>query len=144
MPPVPSTGGTVAFSYRSPAIATGAGAYPAGRVVNVPRPWVRLRSRVAYPNSSARGTVAVITTEPARGAESETRPRRAARSPSTPPTASAGTVTVTSATGSRSPITPVRSASRSASRPAVRNAISEESLEWVAPSVRVTPSPVTG
>lgn len=29
------------------ATAPGAGAYPVGRAVNVPRPWVRLRNRVA-------------------------------------------------------------------------------------------------
>lgn len=90
------------------------------------------------------GTVAVTTVLPARAVEPVTRPRRAARSPSTPPTASSGTVAVTSTTGSSSTIADARSASRSANRPAVRNAISEESLEWVAPSVSVTRTPVTG
>lgn len=50
--PRPGRGGAVVGSasardYRAVAPAAGAGARPAGRVVNVPRPWVRLRNRVA-------------------------------------------------------------------------------------------------
>ncbi|GGW26335.1 hypothetical protein GCM10010350_06970 [Streptomyces galilaeus] len=39
--------GRTDVSYGAVVSAAGAGAYPVGRAVKVPRPWVRLRSRVA-------------------------------------------------------------------------------------------------
>ena len=52
--------------------------------------------------------------------------------------ASSGTVIATSDTGSSNAIAQSRKACRSPNVPAVRNASSDESFGWVAPSVSVT------
>ena len=67
-----------------------------------PRPWARDRSSVAYENSSACGTWAVITCTPSALSIPRTRPRRPLRSRLTSPMYSSGTRISTSMIGSRS------------------------------------------
>ena len=62
----------------------------------------------------------------------------------TVPTRSSATMTSTSSTGSSRHVPARVAASRSASPPAVWNAMSEESTLWDLPSVRVTLRSTTG
>src|ERR1700730_5342961 len=59
----------------------GASSYRAKCIEYSARPWVLERMWVAYPNISARGTMALITCDPARCSMPSIRPRRELRSP---------------------------------------------------------------
>jgi hypothetical protein len=99
-------------------------------MVKVARPWVLLRTVVAYPNISESGTIALITCPPPLVSMPWIWPRRAERSPMTSPMKSSGTTTSTSMIGSNSTGLALFKASCIAMLPAIWNAISEESTSW--------------
>src|SRR5215217_4925820 len=108
------------------------------------RPWVRDRSSVAYPNSSASGTSTRMAFWPVRSSIRSIRPRRAVTSPMTSPMKSSGVITSNSMTGSSSTGSALRAASLSAMEPAILNAISEESTSWNVPSTSVARTSTSG
>mmetsp|Transcript_17777 Transcript_17777/g.40738 ORF Transcript_17777/g.40738 Transcript_17777/m.40738 type:complete len:242 (-) Transcript_17777:1466-2191(-) len=102
------------------------------------------RSCDTYWNMLASGTLARTTFMLPRSASSAIKPRLLLMSPMTSPIDSSGVVTSTFISGSISLAPASRRPLRAAARPAISNAITDESTSWNAPSTSVALQPITG
>ena len=116
------------------AAGCGHGSYRSKCIEYDPRPCVRERISVAYPNISDSGTRELITWDPPRISIDWMCPRRLFKLPMTSPMYSSGTTTSTRMTGSSSTGCARFAASLNAIDPAILNAISLESTSWYEPS----------